>query len=180
MLYEKFKPLVLSYAKYLSGRYKVDINDLIQEGTLALLELEDRVDQNSIPRMVKFVKLNVVGAMKNYVAANCGPVSVQKDKFWTEGWATFYAPLFDMPNTTNPEELLIQKEGEATLDEFITDFLRQRNINEKLIFYACVYAENPTSIREVAERTGLAKSTVGRIKKDLEERWKEYLNANER
>jgi hypothetical protein len=87
---------------------------------------------------------------------------------------------YDLASDTNsPEELLIKKEEEDMLDDTVMHFTNDLTATEQLVFFACIYVENPTSVRDVALKSGMSKSTVGRIKKDLEERWGRYINEQE-
>jgi len=77
--------LVIKEARKQAGR-KLDINDLVQVGAMALLETIDKFDTSKDLKFITYAKWLVVSRMQRYRAAQSGIVHYDTDKTRQEGY----------------------------------------------------------------------------------------------
>jgi DNA-directed RNA polymerase specialized sigma subunit len=179
-LIKDFEPLLKSEATKLSKLWGIDKKDLIQEGYVRLLELEVKFPfmfEWEPAERTKYIKLAVMGAMRNYIAAMKGPISVQKDTFFKGEYKR--PPVEDVSTIIDSEEIMIQKEALLTLEEQVRKFCKTLSHNEYIVFYNWIYTDNQKSMRYIAETIGVkSPNAVHRIKNNLIKRWRKKYGTD--
>jgi len=180
-LIQKYKQFIQRLAVRYAKSYQIEPVDLMQEGTLAVLEAHNLLDKTkTIEEMDSFIKQHIKWAMLTYIAINYCAVAVQKNKFFSD--KTPHSEqlqsddMFITLAGTNPEDLFVLFEEKSNLDELIQQFEETiTDDKEKYIWYHVVKTDEPVTTREAAAAIGVSSNkTVTNIKQRLEKRFEEF------
>ena len=200
-LIEQYQPLVYHNARHLGERFNMDKRDLQQEGNLMLWQIQETGMLGDNAKAVSaYVKLRVVGAMKNYIAKNLGPVAVPASAFWEKGENAFgmsllddwesdgprsdapsgdlsYYPIEYKDNSLNPEDEYLAKEGAMEFDKQVKALKALLTPKEIAIFEGMIMAEEPLTTREMADAIGVnSPQTVVNIRDRILEKARGIFN----
>ena len=201
-LIEQYQPLVHHNARHLGERFNMDKRDLQQEGNLMLWQIQETGMLGDNAKAVSaYVKLRVVGAMKNYIAKNLGPVAVPASAFWEKGeYATAYeavdevehydefsgnskertdkqAYVFDTNEVLNPEDEYLAKEGAMEFNKQVKALKALLTPKEIAVFDGILMAEEPRTTREMADAIGVnSPQTVVNIRDRILEKARGIFN----
>jgi hypothetical protein len=176
-LIEDYQPLIKSQAIIFEQKYPVDKNDLEQEGNLMLHQIQEAGNLGDNPLAVSsYVKLRVIGAMRDYIAKNVGPVAVPKSAFWEHGERAGvgdFEEIGDSINLEDPETLYLKKESDKIFNKKVIAFVKDLSLQEEIVWLLRIYCDEPSATRQVAEFIGVkSPQTVLNIEERVKEKAK--------
>ena len=125
----------------------------------------------------KYFNILIEGTLKNFVAEFKNVVSY----YWKPFFKSFNTQIMDgtidtFSDSDNLEDVIIEKEKHKYTQDYIKQFRKQLNKQERFIFDHRIYTKNQIPLRILEQKLKIGKSSIQRWEQDIKDRMKDISN----